>query len=456
MSVRLAGWWQLPILAVAAVALLAAAPPEPSPRRVAALVEKLGDEDFDVREQAQEEIRRLGQPCAPALARALRHGDLEVRKRSAKLLAEIDPSYLKREKWRPRRRAVAEAAAEVQDATDATAWGESIANPFTALTDASKKRLRAEGVDVGRLLRMRARLIVGDHARGKSRRFVNLDADVILVFGKGFSGDGDVHSVGPVLAVEDAHFMAGVRGAGLVWLVDQVSHAGRTSGAPLVVAPAVRDARRGGAEEEDVVHGDLGWKAPADFGKPLLEATPNDPPATEELAAARKKLLAEVKKVRGVDVRDHARPVVNPFTNLTDLGKKKLKARGIDVERLGGLKKALYLTGDHRWADRKTFVNTEPDTVLVLGKGFVTHGPVFSLGPVLAVDGALLMAGATGADVVWFAEESCPCSTTTGAPVILQPTAGRFSLRAGSKHVWHGDYGWRRPDGWPGIKAKDR
>jgi hypothetical protein len=449
MSVRSVACW---CAGVMALALVAAAPPQSDrqQRLVAELIGKLGDDDFDVREDAQKQLKRIGKPAVEQLARAfLAGGDLEVRKRTGKLLDELDPGFLVRQQRRQRQRALARAIAGVESGTDATTWGESIANPFTALSEEGKKKLRVEGVEVDRLLKMRARLITGNYCGAMRKTFVNRDPDVILVFGKGFITHANVHSLGPVLAVKDAHFMSDVTGADLVWFVDETFPRGRTSGLPLALAPTARTNQMKSVGR-DVLSGDFGWRAPEDLCKPLLAETKADPAATRELAAARKKLTAQIKGVEGEDVKKHGKAVANPFTNLTDEGKKKLKTRGIDVDRLVGLKKAVYLTG----GGRTRLVNADPDVVLILGKGFRTGHSIYSLGPVLALDDAHVAGEVTGADVVWFVDKSCPCRTTTGAPVILAPTANRFSISEGSKHVWHGDYGWRRPEKWPEVEAK--
>jgi hypothetical protein len=448
---------RLAVMLLAALALVAAAPPAGTPqeRRIAALIDKLGEDDFDTREAAHKELTRIGKPAVAQLMRAARlSADLEIRRRAAKILEAVDPGAMARARRAQRGQALARRIAEVQHGTDATTWGESIANPFTALSEEGKKKLRAEGIEVDRLLKMRARLITGTYCGSLSKTFVNLDPDVILVFGKGFKTHDEVHSVGPVLAVEDAHFMSNIRGASLVWCVDKSFPRSETSGMPLVLAPSAELVHMRKVDDE-VLHGDYGWKAPKDLCKPLLEATKDDPPATRELAAERKRLSAQIKKVKGLDVKDHAKQIANPFTNLTDEGTKKLTARGVDVVRLARLKRTLYLTGDH-WSKVKPFVNADPDTILVLGKDFRTgrRCPVYSLGPVVAVDNASLFhSELTGADLVWFVDTSHP-SKVTGAPVILQPSA-ILAIHEGSKHVWHGDYGWRRPKDWPVATKKD-
>src|SRR6202040_2279372 len=129
-----------------------------------------------------------------------------------------------------------------------------------------------------------------------------------------------------------------------------------------------------------------------------------------------------VKKARAVDVRQHAQEIANPFTALTDEGKAKLRVRGLDPDPLTKLK-ALYLTGNYCGAAGKDFVNNDPNPVLVIGQGFITHGPVYSLGAVLAGGPAHFRNNVTGANLGWFVDKSCPRGQTRGAPVILAPTA---------------------------------
>src|SRR5205823_5288433 len=129
--------------------------------------------------------------------------------------------------------------------------------------------------------------------------------------------------------------------------------------------------------------------------------------AAADAEKKKKKLRDQITAETGVATSDWCKSVVNPFTNLTPEGKAKLRARGIDAERLARLK-AVLLTGIYCGADMKTFVNRDPDTILIIGKGFITHGDVHSLGPILAVEDAHFMSRVTGADLVWFVDQSFP------------------------------------------------
>src|SRR5437870_4855584 len=117
MSFRLADWCNVGMMFAAAFALVAAAPPQgdPQQKRVAELIDKLGDDDFDRREEAQKELRRIGKPGVKQLARAFSTaGDLEIRKRAGKLLNELDPGFLQREQRKGRRRELAQKIAKVE------------------------------------------------------------------------------------------------------------------------------------------------------------------------------------------------------------------------------------------------------------------------------------------------------------------------------------------------------
>ena len=88
--------------AIAAIALLflagmaqggdSNASSQPDRSAVADLVRKLGDSSFQVRDDAQKELIRIGAPAIPELEKAARGGDAEVRLRSAAGILRCLPS----------------------------------------------------------------------------------------------------------------------------------------------------------------------------------------------------------------------------------------------------------------------------------------------------------------------------------------------------------------------------
>src|SRR4051794_18210218 len=63
--------------------------PAPDPEQIAALVRGLGDEDFAKREQAEEELARLGAAALPALRTAATGKDLEAAGRARQIISRI-------------------------------------------------------------------------------------------------------------------------------------------------------------------------------------------------------------------------------------------------------------------------------------------------------------------------------------------------------------------------------
>jgi HEAT repeat protein len=65
-------------------------------KQIAELIEKLGDDSYETREEAQKSLEKIGEPAWDALVKAKTHKDLEVRKRARKALAAIFTGRLDR------------------------------------------------------------------------------------------------------------------------------------------------------------------------------------------------------------------------------------------------------------------------------------------------------------------------------------------------------------------------
>src|SRR5439155_1925022 len=63
---------------------------EKSEARLKKLVKQLGDDDFDMREEATRQLVAAGAPARPFLQEALKDGDQEVVGRARKCLQQID------------------------------------------------------------------------------------------------------------------------------------------------------------------------------------------------------------------------------------------------------------------------------------------------------------------------------------------------------------------------------
>jgi hypothetical protein len=422
-------------------------------KRIDELIAQLGDDSFDVRERATAALVEIGKPALEKLQKAAdASDDVEVRKRACVIIEKIDPGHARRAELAERRSQLRKEIAK-KKGVDAKNWGEDITNPFTNLTDEGKATLKAQGVDLERLVKLKAVLLAGDDRVANAKVFVNNDPDVILVLGKGINLS-EVNSAGPILAVEDARIISGLTGADFVWFVEQSSPLLHVRGAPLLVGPEIV-----GTHDDEVKAAMIpgpGWRRPDDFLKlPSVKEGDKPPPlAVVDLEKKKKKLTEQITAQEGVDTAE-CPAVANPFTNFTEEGKAKLKVRGVDVARLAKLK-AVLLRGTDA-GKVTTFINRDPDTVLVIDKRCPVGSQVFSQGPILAADNAV-MSLVIGADLVWFVDQSFPELIIKGLPAILGPETRHHDIQPVSDDMWHGDYGWRRPDDFlkPVDKPKDK
>src|SRR4051812_20159694 len=81
------------LVCLAAVLALGAAPPAPS-GKLAALIEQLGDDDFDKREDASEKFQALGDSAIMPLYRATSSNDPEIRRRATRLHRDLTAKLL--------------------------------------------------------------------------------------------------------------------------------------------------------------------------------------------------------------------------------------------------------------------------------------------------------------------------------------------------------------------------
>ena len=134
--------------------------------------------------------------------------------------------------------------------------------------------------------------------------------------------------------------------------------------------------------------------------------------------AGRAFFLAGEPLWRALDVRRVAKPCRNPFEDVAVEDCPAWKACGVDVPRLAALR-AVRVEGDFCGTYGRTLLNRDPATVLVLGSPFVTHGGVYSLGPVVALEGAHFMGNVVADAPVWFRDESFPRLVVFGRPIVL-------------------------------------
>lgn len=91
----------------------------------------------------------------------------------------------------------------------------------------------------------------------------------------------------------------------------------------------------------------------------------------------------------------------NPFLDAPKSLYAVLAKQGINLSVLSRYK-AIYLRGEYYGSQARKIINTSPNTVLVIGKGFGSHEPIFSRGPVVVTGDADRLAGVYGNNIVWF------------------------------------------------------
>ncbi|MCP4649414.1 MAG: hypothetical protein GY853_04945 [PVC group bacterium] len=152
------------------------------------------------------------------------------------------------------------------------------------------------------------------------------------------------------------------------------------------------------------------------------------------------KLAKYIKSVEGKDASQWGLDVKNPLSLVTDQGVEMFAKRGIDIREMAEFR-AVLITGDYCGANSIDLVNTDPKVLLIIGKGFTTHGDIYSCGPVLAIEDAHFMGSIIATGLVWCIDKSCPRALTIGSPLVLADTIRMSQVRTITQEVWNGDYG---------------
>lgn len=90
----------------------------------------------------------------------------------------------------------------------------------------------------------------------------------------------------------------------------------------------------------------------------------------------------------------------NPFTQLPEATYQAFKQKGIDLKAMSKYK-AIYISGHFTGSLALKFINTEADTVLVIGSNTSSHKEIFSRGPVVVLNSTFIMGGIYAKDLIW-------------------------------------------------------
>ena len=129
-----------------------------------------------------------------------------------------------------------------------------------------------------------------------------------------------------------------------------------------------------------------------------------------------------------------AKPTQNPFLKLSTGAVADLTKAGINISVIAKYK-ALYLEGEYHGAGARDIINTDPNTVLVIGSKFRSHDKVFSLGPVYS-EGSL--EDIISNNVIWYgddiAKDMYKYYNFIGMPTILRGSSTKPFIKIPTKH----------------------
>lgn len=106
------------------------------------------------------------------------------------------------------------------------------------------------------------------------------------------------------------------------------------------------------------------------------------------------------KTYPAVYTKDYAVTIRNPLTQLPPQSYADLQKKGIDIKAMSHYK-ARYIAGSLTGSNSIDIINRDPTTILVIGSGTVTHGDIYSLGPIILVGKVYLMGAIYSSDLVW-------------------------------------------------------
>ena len=250
------------------------------------------------------------------------------------------------------------------------AIGRPCANPFAKIDARFKARWKKIGVDSVSLGKLPAIRVEGQFYGARSVELIHDDPGTVLVLGSPFGSHGDLYSVGPVVAVDEAHFMGNIFANAPVWFRDQSFPRGLVFGKPIILDSTVRTSQ--GDSLFSTVY----------TGLPGPAAGPKDAWSKTML---RDRSIGDVARALG---RRSLRDKSSNWMVTTTLEKElDVETRKSILQAHEGLEKlkVVAVEGKHYGARSDDIVITDPDTILVLRKGFSSHGCVFSAGPIVAL-----------------------------------------------------------------------
>ena len=124
-------------------------------------------------------------------------------------------------------------------------------------------------------------------------------------------------------------------------------------------------------------------------------------------------------------------PIRNPFTKAPANVSIALAQAGINLSAMSRYK-AIYVTGKFASTQSPVIINTDPNTILVIGNGIKLWAPILSRGPVVVLESASEMGGIKSSNLLWFSDKtSLPLSKyslSMGLPLVIKGTNPNHSF----------------------------
>jgi hypothetical protein len=242
-------------------------------------------------------------------------------------------------------------------------------NPFQSVPSSLYETWKDCGVDVADLMTKPARRLDWDKMK-RVHTVANADSNTVLVVGGRSTGWPEIVSTGPVVLCEELHGLQGVFSDGILWLRDNAAAPVLYAGHPVIAGPHVSSGL------------DKALLSPV-FREPVAGLVPHEDNWTRRLLAdepieeVARRLARYGEIVEPEEASSHQELVqlLGP-TRRDGLNAAHPEMSGMTIK---------ILRGKHMGSAAINVLQRSTNILLVLDRGFKTHGTVFSAGPVIAV-----------------------------------------------------------------------
>jgi hypothetical protein len=243
-------------------------------------------------------------------------------------------------------------------------------NPFQDVPESAFEQWSRIGVNIGRLRAMPAREVDPSSLEPFTQTIVNMDSNLVVVITERLMGMRTVVSAGPLVVMNNASGIQHLVSDSTIWIRDEAEIFNTSVGHPIVFSGTGNRS----------------------FGRAFLSPTYIWPKGDGKGGDWRKRLLEtktidEVARILGHSTPSYIEPSGPEQDLVAVVGASRAHELLAEHPDLAGAALAIA-SGTHFGSGAVDIVQTNPKVVLVLQRGFATHGGVFAAGPVVIVSGA--------------------------------------------------------------------